>query len=133
MTPALQQKIQEKADKKYPFIWPKNKHGEEIVMRVGQENPPGSRKIKNIQGAFISGATFYHDELAMRWVRAEAIPPAHHKQYILRTIDDTETEMPFTAIWSTITKSFRVEGKYINPAEVEYLYQPTLTDKKENQ
>lgn len=53
----IKQQIATEAEKRYPFIWPKNKHGEEIVQRVGQ-NAPGIAKAKRIQNIFKAGAEF---------------------------------------------------------------------------
>lgn len=57
-TPTIQEQIEAAALKRYPYIWPKNKDGEFIEQRVGQKNPPGSKKAKTIQGIFINGADF---------------------------------------------------------------------------
>lgn len=50
------ERIAQEAEKLYPYVWPKNKHGEEIVMRVGQKAPPFSAKIRKIKQAYIAGA-----------------------------------------------------------------------------
>ena len=40
--------IEELANEKYPFVWPKNKDGEEIVQRVGQKAPGSAQHRKRI-------------------------------------------------------------------------------------
>lgn len=36
--------IKDEVEKRHPFVWPLNKHGEEITLLVGQSQPPGSAK-----------------------------------------------------------------------------------------
>ena len=57
MTPEQKTIIEQAAEKKYPYIWPKNKHGEDMVQRVG-EGAPYSQKFKKMQGAFAAGAQY---------------------------------------------------------------------------
>lgn len=49
------------ADNAHPFVWPKNKKGDEIEQRVGQ-NAPGSgkhrREQEKIIDAFLAGYAF---------------------------------------------------------------------------
>ncbi len=53
-----EQEAKEYADKAFPYVWPKNGLGEEIVQRVGQK-PPNSKKHsiihKKIIAAYIAG------------------------------------------------------------------------------
>src|SRR5688572_21078740 len=49
-------RIKADAENKYPFRWPKNKKGELIEQRVGQ-NPVGWRKHRNVVDGYIAGAT----------------------------------------------------------------------------
>lgn len=64
MNTDIQDKIKAEAERKYPFVWPKNKHGEDIVQVVGA-NPPGSAKARKVQEVFIAGANhvLQHPEL----------------------------------------------------------------------
>jgi hypothetical protein len=43
LTPEAQGMIESKANEIFPYVWPKNKDGEEIQQRVGQ-NAPNSKK-----------------------------------------------------------------------------------------
>jgi hypothetical protein len=49
-------KIKTEAEKKYPFKWPVNSKGEDIVQRVGQR-PYGWAKHQRIVKAYQAGAT----------------------------------------------------------------------------
>jgi hypothetical protein len=57
---SIEQKARQYADKVCPFVWPKNKEGEDIVQRVGQA-APGSAKHRKLQSklkaAYIAGAS----------------------------------------------------------------------------
>lgn len=67
----LEQAAKEYAEKNFPFIWPLNKEGERIEQRVGQKNPPGSRKAKDKQEAhtksFLAGAAHAEGAFA-EWI-----------------------------------------------------------------
>jgi hypothetical protein len=57
----LQERANEYADKVHPFVWPKNKHGEDMVQVVGASQPPFSKKHRKEQAkiiaAYLSGAS----------------------------------------------------------------------------
>lgn len=57
----LQEQIEREAKDKYPFCWTKNKHGEPIVQRVGQ-NPHGWSKHQRIINAYKNGAEVYAEK-----------------------------------------------------------------------
>lgn len=74
----IMQQIKIDAERKYPFVWPLNKHGEEIVQRVGQ-GAPGSAKAKKIQNIYIQGRIdqYRHlmaDRPGLRWVKGKKPP-----------------------------------------------------------
>jgi len=80
----LQQEAEKYAETKFPFVWPKNKHGEDMVQRVGHANPPFSRKHREKQSeistAFISGGNhIINGELAEANKKIEELRKALNK------------------------------------------------------
>lgn len=118
MTPALQQKIQQKAEEAYPLptdVNPKSELG---------------RQIDACQAYYQLGATMALEELAMRWVDVSESRPKsgwYNARYegTPCVLDTNEGNYIITF----------PNGKLLLNAPVDkivYLHEPTLTDKKED-
>lgn len=70
----MKQTVEEAAQAAFPYIWPKNGQGEDIVQRVGQR-APGIRKCEDKQKAFIDGSAWQKQQ-GIDWIRCDMELPA---------------------------------------------------------
>lgn len=108
----LEKRIQEEAEKKHPFIWPKNKQGEEIRVRVGQSGAPGSAKARKIQRIYIDAVTPYATQLVAAQEKINNL-----ESYLSRIADGAQ---PFNdrEAWSWIETARQLANEALSPNTV---------------
>lgn len=110
----VQEAAQAHADKVMPFVWPKNKHGEEIEQRVGQ-NPPNSRKHKNEQQKIVNAFLAGHAHKEKGESDAVEVLKFAAKNRFIPTVDDDNT-----LVWHRGRPGFA--GKWYTPSELYSLF-----------